>query len=1579
MVDFQYLHNDFLGGKLPRRNVHFSTGRGMVAIMKKRLLSVLLCLCMVVGMLPAVTLTAMADGIVMPTSYNVNLSSSYYTSSNPFYQRWRGQCTWYCFGRAMEKCGISLPCRGDAGGWLNEVSNSGRSDISVGDTPRANSILVTAVHVAFIEKLEGNMAYTTEANVIIQGTHYDYYENSFDISGGKQFGGTILGYIYLGSSQATAKNLGDDFYAYIRNTHCDLSLENHSNNVQLATNNDYDPRQIWHFVHLGYQQYKVINMYDGRCLDTDGSNVRVMPYTGMNNQYWQICGSDSYSTTTLYYLAPPSYGTNNSNHTSVLDVAYGNDDYVPAGRNVQLSKNWYGGSDSNFINNGPFHKAQTFQIIKISDSDIGNRLADNSLGTDFYATINYAGQRLEATGIVTDNGSNMDVQASNARQSDPKQVWHFTRQSNGSYKITNEYSSWCLDVSSTAANNVRVRMWYLDNGTPAQQWYLMRSPGESSHRLSSALLYPWSGGNAMFSLHMPSTATGTNPVIYQQDYVDNQRFTIEKLSYTRPAKPTAPTNIQVSATSSGTTITWDAVPAVSAYDSRAYRVYLSSISENQVLIPYTIVSGTSYTSDIVLPDGDYEVILQSINTKYPNLRSTINWLDFSIAPEPVTHTITVETTEGGTASGDGTYSDGASVTVLAVASEGYEFKGWAENGSIVSTEANYTFNATADHTLTATFEKMQAPAPVTHTVSVGADPAAGGTVTGSGTYQDGESVTVTATANEGYTFKHWTENGSEVSASASYTFNAAADRTLVAVFEKGPDEPDPPTPVTTYTVNINASPAAGGTVSGGGTYQSGASATVRAVANSGYTFKGWTKGGTQVSTDASYTFSVTEDTSLTAVFEADTPTPTPTYRISVSAMTGGTVSGGGTYQSGASVTVTATPSNDYQFVEWRESGNQVSTSASYTFSATTNRTLMAVFERTETPPTPSYTVNVSADPAAGGSVSGGGSFQRGASATVSATPNDGYRFVCWKENGEAVSFNSSYTFSVSGNTTLTSVFEANTPTPSTSCRVSVQASPAEGGTVTGSNTYHRGATVTIAATPNSGYQFKEWQLDGRQISATASYTFTASADQAFTAIFEKVEQPPVKTYSVSLSANPSAGGSVSGGGTFAENSTATITATTNSNYRFTGWFENGSQVSASASYTFTVSADRTLVAGFTYTGGSTVTPGGNPGGNPSSGTTGNTSPSQPSLPVSTSGANSSMTTTASPNATIRGDTATSVITSAIAQEIIKQATANNSGVVVIAPVVRADVTKAEITLPATVLSEIEQKTTAGLVISTPNADVSFQNNGLSTLSNRQDVVVATERTGNALELSITVVGQPVERVPGGMVLTTPVDHSTPGTVAVVLHEDGSREVIRKSMADGNSITIPLDSPAKLEIIDNAKSFADVSADSWAADAVAFASGHELFSGTSSDRFSPDLPMTRGMLAMVLHNLENNPAQPLAGMFSDVVSDAWYSEAVAWAAARGIVSGYGNGLFGPGDNITREQLAVMLWRYAGSPAATNKELHFSDAGEASNYALDALLWSVEDGIINGKGGGILDPKGLATRAQVAQMLKNYLER
>ena len=102
-------------------------------------------------------------------------------------------------------------------------------------------------------------------------------------------------------------------------------------------------------------------------------------------------------------------------------------------------------------------------------------------------------------------------------------------------------------------------------------------------------------------------------------------------------------------------------------------------------------------------------------------------------------------------------------------------------------------------------------------------------------------------------------------------------------------------------------------------------------------------------------------------------------------------------------------------------------------------------------------------------------------------------------------------------------------------------------------------------------------------------------------------------------------------------------------------------------------------------------------------------------------------------------------------------------------------------------------------------------------------------------------------------------------------------------------------------------------------------------------------------------------------------------AVRWATSQGIVGGYGNGTFGPNDPITREQLAVMLWRYSGSPAATNKELHFNDTDEISGFALEAMRWAVENGILNGYGDGRLGPRGQATRAQAAQMLKNFIEK
>ena len=174
-------------------------------------------------------------------------------------------------------------------------------------------------------------------------------------------------------------------------------------------------------------------------------------------------------------------------------------------------------------------------------------------------------------------------------------------------------------------------------------------------------------------------------------------------------------------------------------------------------------------------------------------------------------------------------------------------------------------------------------------------------------------------------------------------------------------------------------------------------------------------------------------------------------------------------------------------------------------------------------------------------------------------------------------------------------------------------------------------------------------------------------------------------------------------------------------------------------------------------------------------------------------------------------------------------------------------------------------------------------------------------------------------------------------------------------------------------------FSDVDRDTWYYGAVEFVSVNGLMNGISSTLFTPDANLTRAQLAQILYNKEGKPAVSGNSTFVDVDPDTWYSDAVTWAAANGIIGGYGDGRFGPNDNITREQLAVMLWRYAGSSAATDKELHFTDTDQASGYALEAIRWAAENGVLNGYGDGRLGPQGHATRAQVAQMLKNQLER
>ena len=168
---------------------------------------------------------------------------------------------------------------------------------------------------------------------------------------------------------------------------------------------------------------------------------------------------------------------------------------------------------------------------------------------------------------------------------------------------------------------------------------------------------------------------------------------------------------------------------------------------------------------------------------------------------------------------------------------------------------------------------------------------------------------------------------------------------------------------------------------------------------------------------------------------------------------------------------------------------------------------------------------------------------------------------------------------------------------------------------------------------------------------------------------------------------------------------------------------------------------------------------------------------------------------------------------------------------------------------------------------------------------------------------------------------------------------------------------------------------------WGEDAIEFVVEKNLFKGTSATTFSPNASTTRGMIAVVLHNYEENPVHDYAGDFADVEHNKWYTEGIAWLSATGVTTGYPDGTFGHDDNVTREQLAAFLYRFAthkGYDVAIGEiELTFADTAAISAYAEEAIKWATAKGILNGKGGNILDPKGEATRAEVAAMMQRFV--
>jgi uncharacterized repeat protein (TIGR02543 family) len=411
-----------------------------------------------------------------------------------------------------------------------------------------------------------------------------------------------------------------------------------------------------------------------------------------------------------------------------------------------------------------------------------------------------------------------------------------------------------------------------------------------------------------------------------------------------------------------------------------------TFTPTQALLPFTTYTGT--------------ISSKAADLFHTALISDYVW-KFTTLPAV---TITTNPVDGGVTTGAGTFAQGSTVAVTATPNTGFTFTSWTENGLVVSNSSSYSFKMAGNKALVANFTAV---AQGKFAVVLSSNPAAGGTTSGAGQFDMGTTVTVTATANTGYSFVNWTLNGAPVSASPSYQFVLSDNRTLVANFAAIPSSQ--------LAVTLSSSPPTGGSTTGSGSYVAGTTVTTTATANTGYNFVNWTENGNIVSTSAAYTFPLITSRALVANFSVITYT----LALAASPDAGGVTTGAGSYNSGSSVTATATANPGYNFINWTENGTIISTDASMTFNLTANRSLVANFSGT------AYTLNVDA---VNGSVvknPNQATYSNGATVQLTATPNTGYVFTSW--NGDATGSANPLTVTMNANKNITANFTALVP------------------------------------------------------------------------------------------------------------------------------------------------------------------------------------------------------------------------------------------------------------------------------------------------------------------------------------------------------------------------------------------------------------------------------------------------------------------------------------------------------------------------------------------------------------------------
>ena len=461
----------------------------------------------------------------------------------------------------------------------------------------------------------------------------------------------------------------------------------------------------------------------------------------------------------------------------------------------------------------------------------------------------------------------------------------------------------------------------------------------------------------------------------------------------------------------------------------------------------------------------------------------------------------VESSAAGWVEGTGTVEAGHAAMLAAHALSGYAFEYWADaSGAVVSRDSTYHVVPTSDTTLQAVFSAKR------YTVDVSCEESLG-TVKGAGTYAAGQVVTVRAVAAEDTAFVGWFRNGTCVSSKKTYRFTVREDTSLYAVFASG-----------SYVVSTVASPAEGGAVSGFGGYEAGDRATLRAIANTGYSFAGWTDDkGETISENADCTVKVTGDATYTATFKPKS------YQVVLSASDDGvgTLSGEGSYQFGDTVELNATPVGTKRFVGWYvldAEGNKslLNCDAHCWFKLDKDMVegleddtleLQAVFaDPYEVTVTGEVVVKDKAS-SRGCRVTGSGSFAVGDQAELIAVACMGYRFVGWStDKGGTSIVETAAVLDVTATQDMTyyAQFESDGQVTITVTGSSIFRGTAllVDGIPTGSRSYDRGDMFMAIAIPWKKYHFSHWVDDaGVTVSYSAFYIGTAKENRQLTAVF----------------------------------------------------------------------------------------------------------------------------------------------------------------------------------------------------------------------------------------------------------------------------------------------------------------------------------------------------------------------------------------------------------------------------------------------------------------------------------------------